>query len=232
MEAHIIPRAFARDIKDEGFPNIQLRPDRVGHAKPQSGEYDPDILCGSCDGRLGLLDDYAVTVCRDFKSRHTRDGIPFEVPGVDCEKLAKFVLAVLWRASISSRPHFAAIRLGPYEDKARDVLFEALPLSELPAFQVTVNRYESARTNVEGIYTHPVRHRKNPRNRYSFSAGGFHFVAKLDARPLPKNVAPLALSGRGTFRGQFQKLEESELHSAAMDMIAADYARKPPSRGP
>jgi hypothetical protein len=192
--------------------------------------YDPDILCGPCDGRLGLLDDYAVKVCRDFKSRHTRDGILFEVPDIDCDKLAKFVLAVLWCASISSRPHFAAIRLGPDENKARDVLFGASPIRALPAFQVTVNRYESARTNVEGFYSHSVRHRipHTPRNRYSFSAGGFHCVAKLDARPLPKSVAPLALSGRGAFRGEFQKLEESEFHSAAVDMIADDHARKPP----
>ena len=86
MEAHIIPRAFARDIRDDG-PNMQLRPDRVGQAKPQLGEYDPNILCASCDGRLGLLDDYAIEVCRDFKKRHTRHDDDFEVPDIDCDKL-------------------------------------------------------------------------------------------------------------------------------------------------
>ena len=50
-----MPRAFLSDIK-EGGPNVQLRPDRIGHAKPEFGEYDPDILCGDCDGALAVFD--------------------------------------------------------------------------------------------------------------------------------------------------------------------------------
>jgi hypothetical protein len=228
VEAHIIPRAFARDIRGNG-PNMQLRPDRVGQAKPQLGEYDPDILCSTCDGTLGSLDDYAIDVCRSFREHGIRrhGDLVFEIPNVDCNKLARFVLAVLWRASISSRLHFAAIRLGPYEDKARDALFEASPLSEFTAFQVLAERIESERVNVEGLYTHPVRHRKNPDyNLYSFTVGGFRFFAKVDARPFPKVLAPYVLSGCGPFRGRIAKLEETEVHSAALEMLAADHMRK------
>jgi hypothetical protein len=42
-----------------------------------------------------------------------RPGV-FELVDVDGEKFAKFVLAVLWRASISSRPDYANVSLGPY----------------------------------------------------------------------------------------------------------------------
>ena len=145
MEAHIIPRAFARDIRGDG-PNMQIQPDR---------------------------------------------------------------------------------RLGPYENKARDILFDASPLSELRAFQVLVERYESAKTNVEGFYTHPVRHRKNRSyNLYSFGVGGFRFVAKVDAKPFPKDLASYVLSGHGPFRGRIAKLEGNEMHSAIMEMFVADHSRR------
>ncbi|MET0709152.1 MAG: hypothetical protein ABWY82_20265 [Tardiphaga sp.] len=53
---------------------MQLRPDRIGIAKPELGEYDRDILCRDCDNKLGVFDDYAIDVCRAFKKKHTRDG--------------------------------------------------------------------------------------------------------------------------------------------------------------
>ena len=92
---------------------MQLRPDRIGIAKPELGEYDRDILCRDCDNKLGVFDDYAIDVCRAFKKKHTRDGKLFAILNVDDDKLAKFILAVLWRASISKRESFFGIRLGP-----------------------------------------------------------------------------------------------------------------------
>lgn len=114
---------------------MQLRPDRIGIARPELGEYYRDILCRDCDNKLGVFDDYAIDVCRAFKKKHTRDGKLFAILNVDGDKLAKFILAVLWRASISKRESFFGIRLGPYEPQARDVLFGAAPLSSLRAFQ-------------------------------------------------------------------------------------------------
>ena len=97
IEAHIVSRAFLSDIR-EGGPNVQLRPDRIGIAKPELGEYVRDIICRNCDNKLGVFDDYAIDVCRAFKKKHTRDGKLFAILNVDGDKLAKFILAVLWRA--------------------------------------------------------------------------------------------------------------------------------------
>ena len=162
---------------------MQLRPDRIGIAKPELGEYDRDIICRDCDNKLGVFDDYAIDVCRAFKKKHTRDGKLFAILNIDDDKLAKFILAVLWRASISKRESFFGIRLGPYEPQARDVLFGAAPLSSLRAFQVIAQRYENEKISVESIASYPVRHGKGAWNVYSLSVGGFGFIAKLDNRP-------------------------------------------------
>jgi hypothetical protein len=83
IKSHIIPKAFGKFIRDEGLPNIQLRWDRVGEAKPQLGEFDTEILCADCDNKLGRFDDYAFNVCRRFRAEHRVHGECFELRDVD-----------------------------------------------------------------------------------------------------------------------------------------------------
>jgi hypothetical protein len=136
IEAHIFPQGFARFIRGSDA-NVKLTPERVGQANPQLGEYDAHILCAACDSLLGIDDEYGLEVCRRYEAEHLALGAKlFEMKNVDCERFCKFVLSVLWRASISKRKSFAVVNLGPYEDVARDVLFGAKK----------ANRYEGVRS--------------------------------------------------------------------------------------
>jgi hypothetical protein len=122
IEAHIIPQAFGRLIRGPDA-NVKVTSAKVRQANPQLGEYDANILCEKCDNWLGKNDEYAVDVCRSFNAgQFLRDGDVFGMESVDCERFSKFVLSVLWRASISLRPSFAPVKLGPYEDVVRDIL--------------------------------------------------------------------------------------------------------------
>jgi hypothetical protein len=135
----------------------------------------------------------ALDVCRNFASRHVPLGNDcFEMPNVDGNAISKFVLAVLWRGSISSRPECKDIRLGPYENRIRDVLFGSCALSELSEFELLVLRLrESATFQSRFIYTFPTSDRSTGVNRWGFVAGGFRFVCKINnARgpAFPKNI--------------------------------------------
>src|SRR6185312_2179218 len=108
---------------------VQITEERVG--KAQLGEYDADILCERCDNHLGHYDEYAIELFRRFPEHHrVIDGDWFEMPNVDGDQLAKFFLAVLWRAAISSRKVFASVKLGPHEPLARKVMFDAAPIAD------------------------------------------------------------------------------------------------------
>ena len=92
VEAHIIPKGFARIIRGLG-PNIALSIQQVREAKPQLGEFDRNILCAACDHRLGLFDDYAVDLCKQFDRKHVRlSNDMFELEGFDGEKFTKLFL--------------------------------------------------------------------------------------------------------------------------------------------
>lgn len=74
--------------------------------KMQHGAFYRKVLSTACDdGKLGENDKYAVEFGRTFKANRV-EPLPsaFLVGNLDGEMLAKFALAVPWRASISARP--------------------------------------------------------------------------------------------------------------------------------
>jgi len=118
----MVPRGFARRIKGDQKHNLKISMNEVGAT--HHGVYDKHILCQDCDGKLGELDDYALNVCRRFPKEHSfgSDGM-FEMRNIDGDKFATFILSVLWRASISSRPEFRKVSLGSFCNQAHDVIF-------------------------------------------------------------------------------------------------------------
>jgi hypothetical protein len=162
IRAHIVPRGFARDIKGDHPHNFKISMKKV--EATQHGIYDPQILCQRCDGELGKLDDYALDACRRFPREHkvTADEF-FILEDVDGDAFAKFVLSVLWRASITNRIEFRTVSLGPYETQACEVMFGAKSLSSMSVYELLVGRYvpigrfdparsytSRARTKIEG----------------------------------------------------------------------------------
>jgi hypothetical protein len=50
------------------------------------------ILCEGCDGKLGVLDNFALNICRKFQTRHREviKNVIFEMQNVSGELFAKF----------------------------------------------------------------------------------------------------------------------------------------------
>jgi len=187
IEAHVVPRGFAKDVRGAHTHNLLISLEKMSEI--QLGIYDADILCASCDGKLGDLDDYAVGIC--FPSEHTirPDGL-FEMLKVDGDKFATFILSVLWRASITSRREFAKVALGAYEDDARDVIFGAKPLSAMPEYQLLVGRYRRSPAS----YTMPAKMTTALIGWY-LALGGFRILASLDpTQLLPRSHRPSSMA--------------------------------------
>ena len=189
-------KGFGRLIRGGG-PNIRIAPENIGTAKQQLGEFDSGILCADCDGRLGRFDDYALELCQKFEQAHTKPHPDaFELPQADREMFGKFVLSVLWRASISQRPSLEHVSLGPYEKKFRDVIYSTRSIDELPEAEILLQRYTvRGRVDPVGMYFYPTpRFKMAGLNFYNFSVGGFRIRTKVDSRPLPADLRPFSLS--------------------------------------
>ncbi len=224
IKAHVFPRGFARDMMT-GTHNVQVS---ITKARlTQHGPYDQGILCATCDGIIGEYDDYANSICRIFPLAHIeRDGT-FETKNVDGNKFARFALAVLWRASVSTRKEFQEVKLGNFEEEAQKVIFGVIPLSAMPSYQLMIARYnESKKLDVDKLYTCPARLETAGRNGWYFALSGFRFVAKLDERPF-EGIPPEAIvNGNDRLFGAFIDYEGTSEHQATVNMVQAHVQRK------
>src|SRR5450432_1749432 len=205
VKAHIVPAGFGRLIRSGQGPLLKLATDRVAEAVPQLGDYDTNILCETCDNILGKDDEYALTVCKTFKAKSEKEnGDYFELEGIDCERFSKFVLSVIWRASISTRGAFCAVRsLGPYNKIAREIIFGIRPIEDFPQFELVISRFRNRGDDVNGINIYPVRFTFDGLNAYSLVLSGFRIPAKLDKQMLKPEFEKLIINRTKVFRGLF-----------------------------
>jgi hypothetical protein len=226
VEAHIVPKGFSRFMRGNAH-NMRISLNSAAKARQQLGAYDAGILCGSCDNLLGSFDNYALQICKAFKSGHkVISGDVFELANVDGDKFAKFVLAVLWRGSISSLPDYADVSLGQYEKMARDVLFGVQPLSCFKEFEVLMQRYTSKHFDTERFYSTPVRAPFGDLDAYGFSLAGFRVTAKLDPRPLPAAWGSFTINSNNALRGFFVEIEGTQEFRRIASMMVAENLRQ------
>lgn len=124
-KAHIIPQAFYKDLNIG--PYFLASKGKYAKKLP-IGEYDNTILCAECDRRIGLYDEYASRLflkeLENFKVSHIN---LYTIPKthLDYTKLRKFIVSLIWRASISTK--FTEVNLGDYENIALQLLKEEIP---------------------------------------------------------------------------------------------------------
>jgi hypothetical protein len=224
IDAHIVPRGFARDVMGTHPNNRLISIDRVGTT--QHGVFDRGILCADCDGKLGDLDNYAITVCRRFRGERTiaADGL-FEMQNVDGDRFATFVLSVLWRASILTRIEVSKVSLGSYEADACAVIFGAKPLAAMPDYQLLIARYlRTGKFNPAGNFTYPARLTTGLIGWY-FSLNGFRVLAKLAPTPLPAELTPAIVNGNDRLIGSFVNYETTTEGQAIIGMAREAFNR-------
>jgi hypothetical protein len=117
-KAHIIPECLTRHDKDELLV-FKENAQRIDKTHP-SGYWDDGILCQKCDGKLGEYDAYAkaffTNLDKDFSVYLSNNfaSAGYKIPNTeyDYDKLRRFLVATLWRASISKLSAFKAVDLG------------------------------------------------------------------------------------------------------------------------
>jgi hypothetical protein len=228
INAHFIPQAFARQIKkSSGGSNTTASELRFTRGL-QHGLYDNAILCADCDGFLGREYDEPAFKLISSLTAMAFSAPTFEIPNIDCDLLCTFILAVLWRCSISNRFELSNINLIGYTNPARMVLWHAMPISNLRAYRVLCQRYYS-RPGVEALYSLPIpatfEIEGSERRGYVLPLVGFRFMVIIDPRPLPSHYDPYILNGSDTLRGSF--VDFPETYEAGQTRALLNFHHKP-----
>lgn len=227
VKSHIIPEAFFRELRSEGEIPL-LVAGKEGHLPKRApiGVYDPELLCAPCESKFSSGDSYGIAVLlsqfeRHFKPLHVADRVlAFEGNDVDTTRLLRFLLSILWRASVSTQPFYAAVKLGPHEELAKQSMFE----SAVPStFNAVLSRWGDAEDDTHpttGVMN-PIRERWSDVNAYRLYLGKVVAYVKVDKRNFAEPFASLSLQAGPPCRIVNRKLSTSKDLRAMRKTVAA-----------
>lgn len=125
IKAHAIPEAFFRELRSDGqTPQLITTTPSSFPKRVPIGVYDDQILCELCEAKFEEIDSYGIDALLKKFNDHfhpievSRPTEGLESETIDPQRLLQFLVAILWRASVSNHPFFSKVSLGPYEQAA------------------------------------------------------------------------------------------------------------------
>jgi len=124
-KSHIIPNHSYSPLKDgnQGFLYIDGKTinESAGKQRRFTGEFERGILCKDCESRISEFETYGANfvfnrsltniIRREFVNQHGLKFLETSGSGYDYVKFKLYLLTILWRAAISSRPFFSNVLL-------------------------------------------------------------------------------------------------------------------------
>ena len=189
VRAHIIPRSFFLEHKDEGK---SLKPccdrQRTPTRREVRLEFTIRIFFAPAvrrDSRHMTHTDLSFFILKAVWRRSFPDteGEANIVRCVDYKLLKLFILSVLWRASVSGQTFYAGVKLGPYEDALRSLILADNP-GEAQDFPIMIHRFSYPSELIPILC--PVSSRISGLNFYQLLLNGFLALVKVDRQSLFK----------------------------------------------
>jgi hypothetical protein len=192
------------------------------------GVYDQTIVCEPCERCFSDCDSYAAQlllnrfnefeeVCEGSNRRLTG----YVLANVDYRLLKLFAIALLWRASVSSHSFFSGVQLGPFEEKAREMLVRGDP-SDAATFSTLFSVWDDS----ESLIMDPFAERWDGVRSYRFYLGRFVAYIKVDSRPFPELLARAALTPEGPLHVISRELARSQDFRVAEHVFAYEIIRR------
>lgn len=185
-KSHIIPRKFFKKASDnisKGFAPVnpgdkasRLYSKKSKSIQIQSGIHVPDILCGDCEQKLGVFDNYAQTILLEDKYVEKDDNENlWKIPNIDYTRLKLFFMSVLWRSQICDHVFFSALKLtSDLEAQLRDMIIKENSDVE-NKLSVILLRESGEEANNFSVYRWD-----KPCEMYKFRLGNYTFIIKVD----------------------------------------------------
>ena len=208
-KSHIIPNFMYKDLFDTNNRMHQIQSEKGAIKQKgfsQTGEFDSNILCQHCDNSvLGKLEHYASLVLYDGnpKIRENRtdpDGTKYTYCAeLDYTQFKLFLLSVLWRASISSRPLFQEVSLGPHEESIRRMLIESDP-GEQMNYPCLIMTYSNLHQFPNDVVAQPSQSRVDGGYVYKFLISGMVYIFYVSKHIIPNKLKDCAINRKGELK--------------------------------
>ena len=200
VKAHVIPEAFFREARvDSEITRLISDDPNTFPKRSPIGVYDQEILCDQCEPKFGQVDDYGVQVLLKqfhelFLPTTYENRIVYQAENINHDLLLRFLVATLWRASVSTQAFYSHVNLGPLEPLAKQVILDQN--NPVPKqFSAMLSRWTTDKENflATKALMDPCPEKMYGINSYRFYFGEVVAHIKADKRPLPNILRPVVL---------------------------------------
>lgn len=183
INAHVIPEAFFVGLREKNqLPKLVTDTKGVYPKRCPIGVYDKNILCKDCEERFQQVDNYGVDLL--LKKEHKQEKLMYKeriagykITSFDYSLLKLFFISILWRASISKHTFYSKVDLGPFEDIAKNLIWNNDP-GEIEIFPCVLAKFTD--NKVGRIMFDPHREKFYGINQYRFYLFGYVLYIKVD----------------------------------------------------
>jgi hypothetical protein len=198
--SHVLSEMAYEDVIDaSGHPRTIVVRDivngRVSDKTHQTGFWER-LLCDECEGKLSRYEAVA--------ARHLFNRVlptPVANTGVmvktgDYSNLKLFLLSILWRAGIANGDFFRCVRLGPHEERLREMVRAGAP-GEPDEYGCLIMRLIPEDVGVSRVVAMPFLARLDDHNCCVFVFRGFAFQFFISRHRIPESISRSFLNERG-----------------------------------
>ncbi len=211
--AHIFPSSLLKLLTPGEYGSLKVVGTDMDRSKRTPiGSYDSNILCASCDNKIGVYDGYVRRFIECSVLVPHPSGVGWTIDNVDQHKLKMFCISYLWRASITSLAEFKGISLGAvHEGRIRQMILNDNS-GGINDYTVSLQRFNNDDGEFGGILF-PARTKLVGLTVYEgYLPQGYKFWVKVDSRNEDKvsslsvgAVEPLFIGDRGNFHTSVEK---------------------------
>ena len=226
-KSHIIPRSFFRHMDDGVSPLVEITTKKDSFPKRRRvGYYDITILCKECEKQFGKVDDLGqhILIKRRSEMRTIKDGmrtVAYRLNAVDGDAFKRFLVSVLWRASVSTLPQFSKVRLGPHEARAKEISWGSSFRSPDEFFFAGSRYLES---DLSDLLLNPHGLRNSGVNFVCLYLPGYKFWIKVDRRPSPSKLSRINIARTGDLVLLAHEMRGSKEYDLIAGMVQATAA--------
>lgn len=220
--SHIIPEFLYRSMYDEKhrFHVVSVNPNERNQIK-QKG-ISEQLLCDECENKFSQFERYASLVLNGhIELQIKKRGNLSIISGIDYHQFKLFQLSILWRAGVSRLNLFQRVKLGPHEERLRQLLLNNDPgrssqygccmweLTLGPLGESASLIMQPTRVRIQGVIT------------YKFTFGGLMWLYHVSLQIPPYPYNEIVLSNQGQLIIQTKGVEEMVDLSNFMNLVRA-----------
>jgi hypothetical protein len=223
VRSHIIPRAFAHEIRD-GAPDLTVLESNADRPLfSQSGLADSALLCAPHEAITGELDRYGVDFVRRVRATRASNSSSFRIENPEPHKLLRFANSIVWRSAVSPAGNAEAWMIGRVRlDLERSIFEGASTKAQLFVGSVSVRVEDRDLLTV----MMPVRSREGGAWLWRFALNGCFFALFLGTPSFRADMA--AARADRVFDPVISRLDEVDaLEWAGLDKVIRSIKRWP-----